>query len=184
MKFLALFITAILAAFAQVFAPRLRFRAVGDLYGGVTNIGPTPTIVDITSQTKRVKDASTSTLRALPAAASATVYSDPIDLGSESYKSGDMYDVEFVIPDLTATILPNTKTATFTVVAGSTTVGSSGAAIGTTVTLTGAGGVGATGGTYHMRVPADCARYIFLKIVFGADTTDGSALSAGFALTY
>lgn len=126
-------------------------------------------------------DALLKVTRALPAAASSTVNSTGINL--EEGTRGDLLaDCELLLtyPALSTTILPDTRTMTYTIqhdtdAAFGTATSLTG---GSNVLQTGAGGVGAAGGTLRVRLPTNVKQYIRLQITSGASTTDASATSA------
>lgn len=113
---------------------------------------------------------------ALPAAASGTVVTDAIDLN----ENGKAVDVVVNVPALSATILPDTKTSTATVEVSNDAVFATYETIRTEV-QTGAGGAGAAAIEMRASVPP-AYRYVRAKVVFGADTTTGAALSATIAV--
>lgn len=112
---------------------------------------------------------------ALPTA-DGTSYSEPFDLGAESYKGGN-FELEVTIPDLTTTHLPNADTLTVNVVAGTTTTPTA-VILGSVLVLTGAGGAGADGDTVRVRVPSDCPRYARFQFVAAGGTGDMSGVDA------
>jgi len=129
-----------------------------------------------------MKDAVLKVTKTLPAAASTTVNSSVIDLG-ESARGDFLADVEVLItaPALTTTILPDTRTMTYTLYhdtdpafsAETPVFGSIGQ-----ILQTGAGGAGAVGATFRGRLPTTVKQYLRMKITSGASTTDASTTSA------
>jgi len=126
--------------------------------------------------------------RALPAAASSTVNSTSFDLGDAiagvPFVTTETINLVVIAPALTTTILPDTRTMTYTV--QDSADDSSYAAIGTLAAQvqTGAGGAGAATATYTFKLPPNTRRYIRLSIASGASTTDASATSAVFELAF
>jgi hypothetical protein len=126
-----------------------------------------------------MRDASLKVTKALPAAASTSVTSNGIDTG-KGLNGDQLADFEFLLtmPALNATMLPDTRTATYIIEHDTDP------AFGTVATLnvgsvvkTGAGGVGAAADTFRFRLPTDAKRYIRAKCTFGASTADASTVS-------
>lgn len=133
-----------------------------------------------------MKDALKKVTRALPAAASSTVNSTGIDL-EEGTRGDFLADCEVLVsaPALNTTILPDTKTMTYSIQHDTDS------AFGTAVTIanalitqTGAGGVGAAATTARFRLPTNVKQFIRLQITSGALTTDASATSATMELVF
>lgn len=122
------------------------------------------------------KDATLIESIALPAAASGTVTTDAIDIG----ENGHAVDVVVDVPALSATILPDTKTSTTSVEVSNDAAFASFDTIASEV-QTGAAGAGAAAISVRASVPP-VYRYVRAKVVFGADTTTGAALSATLAV--
>lgn len=127
------------------------------------------------------RDADLLRTKALPSAASSSVSTTPIDLRRTS--NGQQItpcEIEIVIPALNATMLPDTKTATY-VLEHSAALSSGALSSPTTLQAiavqTGAGGAGADGTTVKLKLPSDAERYIGLKCTLGAGTADASAVS-------
>ena len=119
----------------------------------------------------------------LPASASTSTNSVSLDLGADPYKPEGV-EVELAVPALSATIAPDTKTATY-IIETSTT--SNFSAVDQTLyseVFTGASSAGIGAKTKLVRLPSNCARYLRAKVTFGALTTDASALSATFSLKF
>jgi len=130
-----------------------------------------------------LKDVLLKVLRALPAAASSTVYSAAIDLGAGDKLAA--FEVKISAPAVNTTMVPDTKTMTYSIQHGDD------AAFGDVADLfpgvlvqTGAGGAGAAAATFTTRMPVGVKRYLRLKIVSGANVTDSSAVSATFELLF
>lgn len=135
------------------------------------------------AESYNVQDASASLSLALPNAASTTVNSAAgFDTGETTALAVQPGSFEFLLtaPALSTTILPDTRTMTYSVIAADD------AAMSVNVTVlilglitqTGAGGVGAAAATARYRLPSVCQRYIGLRITSGASTTDASAKTA------
>lgn len=120
---------------------------------------------------------------ALPSAASSSVYSATIDLGSDIWKT-EQVELEVSIPALSTTIVPDSRTVTVSV---ETATDSGFSAVAQTIlydVLTGAGGAGVGAYLKRIRFPSNCARYARIKIALGASTTDGSAVSCTPSLRF
>jgi hypothetical protein len=129
-------------------------------------------------------DALHSATFALPASAStSTSQATVFDLGTYVFKPENV-EVEISVPALSATIAPDTRTATY-IIESSTLVG-----FGTTSqtlfseVFTGAGGAGIPAQTKRVRLPSDCARYLRGRVAFGASMTSGAAVSATIRLLF
>lgn len=135
---------------------------------------------------RNIRDKDLLVAAAMPAAASTTVNGTPIDLGAASFDKGihRSNGVEAVarIPALNATMLPDTRTLIATIQTSNDVAFGSGVRDLATSTTTGAGGVGAVASELRATIPSDCFRYVRLKCVSGASTTDMSAVSSEFAL--
>lgn len=130
-----------------------------------------------------LKDAQLKVTDALPAAASTTQYSDAIDLGHGTF--GDfLAEVEFklTVPALNATMAPDTRTFTYSIVTAATSDLSSSPTVvhASILTQTGAGGAGAATNNVTLRLPVDCGRYVGVKCVSGGSTGDASSVSLTF----
>ena len=123
-----------------------------------------------------IRDTNLVKTKALPAAA-ATNYSDPLDL-IESSPGIKMRDSQIEVVAPTLANLADTKTATFTL--QDSADGSSFADIPelASITLTGAGGVGATTVTRRFKLPETVRRYVRLKQVVQAAGGDNTASSS------
>lgn len=117
---------------------------------------------------------------ALPAAASTSVTSAVVDLGTDAFRP-ESIEFDLAIPALSTVIAPDTRTVTV-IIETSTT--SNFAAVDAEIfrrVLTGAGAAGIAAQTaLRGKPPSNCAQYVRAKITFGASTTDASALSATF----
>jgi hypothetical protein len=126
------------------------------------------------------KDAELTATRALPAAASSTVDGAALDLGLGS--KGDFLapcELKVTAPALNTTILPDTRTMTYSVIhSDNSDLSSPTVLYSSIITQTGAGGVGAAEATFTVRLPVDVKRYVGVRVVSGASTTTGVAVSA------
>jgi hypothetical protein len=127
-----------------------------------------------------LKDTQLKGTRALPAAASSTVDGAAIDLGHGSF--GDFVapaELKVSAPAVNATMAPDTRTFTYSVIHSDNADLSSPSILHSAViTQTGAGGVGAAATTATVRPPVDVKRYVGVRVVSGASTADASAVSA------
>lgn len=134
---------------------------------------------------RNIRDKDLLVATAMPAAASTTVNGTPIDLGAASFDKGiDRGNgVEAVarIPALTDTMLPSTRTLIATIQTSNDSAFGSGVRDLATATTTGAG-AGSVASELRATIPSDCFRYVRLRTVSGASTTDMSAVSSEFAL--
>lgn len=126
-----------------------------------------------------VKDAAVKNTGELPDAASTTVDVAALDLGHGSH--GDFVaSAEFKLsaPAVNTTMVPNTKTITYSVIhSDNADLSSPDVLIASCIVQTGAGGAGAAAADYTFRVPVDVKRYLGARAVSGADVTDSSAVS-------
>jgi hypothetical protein len=127
-----------------------------------------------------LKDNQVKNTRALPAAASATVDGAVLDLGHGSF--GDFVaQVEFKLsaPAVNATMAPDTRTFTYSVIHSDNADLSSPTVLYPGVIVqTGAGGAGAAAASHTCRLPVDVKRYVGARIVSGAATGDASSVAA------
>lgn len=135
-----------------------------------------------------MRDADLVKTKALPAAASTSVVTDGIDIGPNAsfraVRDVDRMEMSLEVPALSAVILPDTKTCTLTIESDTDPNFGSPTTLGTLV-LTGAGGAGApNGGELRVTPTRTGEQYVRGKVAFGANTTDGSALKATFALNF
>lgn len=131
-----------------------------------------------------MKDASLKGTRALNASASSTVDGAAIDLAHGSF--GDfLADAELKLsaPALNATMAPDTRTFTYSILhSANSDLSSPTVLYSSVITQTGAGGVGAAATTATVRLPVDVQRYVGVRIVTGASTGDASSVSATLEL--
>ena len=130
------------------------------------------------------RDALLKNTLALPASASASVYSAGIDLGHGT--RGDFVapgELLISAPAVNATMAPDTRTFTYFLQHDTDP------AFGTVATLaalqivqTGAAGAGAAAATARFRPQVDVNRYVRLAITSGGSTADASAVSATLEL--
>ena len=127
-----------------------------------------------------LKDTQVKGTRALPNAASTTVDGAAIDLGHGAL--GDFAaQSEFKVsaPAVNTTMVPDTRTMTYSIIhSDNSDLSSPSVLISSIITQTGAGGAGAAAATATFRPPVDVKRYLGVRIVSGASTTDSSAVSA------
>jgi len=144
---------------------------------------PTPS-----PQSLNVRDASMAKENALPAAASTTVNGTAMDLGPLTGISSRSENVEALLsaPALTTTILPDTRTMTYSLEACADSAFGSGVVTlaGSCIVQTGAGAAGAAAATFRAKIPGNCPRYLRAKAVSGASTTDASAVKMKLELLF
>lgn len=117
----------------------------------------------------------------LPAAASTSTTSSTVDVaGPSGGVPPETIELLLEVPALNTTIVPDTKTVTYIIEASTASDMSSPVTL-FTLTQTGAGGAGVGAVAQRVRVPAGL-RYAHGKVTFGANTTDGSAVT-GAALS-
>lgn len=128
-----------------------------------------------------VRDADLRKTRALPASASATVDGAIIDLG-QTTNGRLLADFDFLLtaPAVNATMAPDTRTFTYSILTSANSDLSSPTVVQPGVIVqTGAGGAGAASTTYRFRLPSSAtARYVGVRVVSGASTADASTVSA------
>lgn len=127
-----------------------------------------------------LKDTQVKGTRALPNAASTTVDGAAIDLGHGTF--GDFVaqtEFKLTAPAVTTTMVPDTRTQTYSIIhSDNSDLSSPTVLYASIITQTGAGGAGAATANVTFRVPVDVKRYLGVRIVSGASTTDSSAVSA------
>lgn len=132
-----------------------------------------------------VQDANQSLTLALPNAASTTVNSTN-SLDTMCSSIGDFLaksEVLITAPALNTTVLPDTKTMTYALLASNNSnMAGAVVVINSAIVQTGAGGVGAAAATERIRLPTNIGsaygRYIGLQAVSGANTTNAATLTA------
>lgn len=133
-----------------------------------------------------VKDASVKATGALPAAASSTVDVCAIDLKHSS--RGDFLancEAKVSAPAVNTTMAPDTRTFTYSVIhSDNANLSSPTVLYSGVITQTGAASAGAAAATATVRLPVDVKRYVGVRIVSGASTTDASAVSATLQLLF
>lgn len=127
-----------------------------------------------------IKDALVKGTRALPAAASSTVDGAAINLGLTS--RGDFVaqmELKLTAPAVNATMAPDTRTFTYSIIHSDNSDLSSASVIHSAViTQTGASSAGAASTTATVRLPVDVKQYVGVRVVSGASTADASSVSA------
>lgn len=139
--------------------------------------------------TRKVYDLSTTTVLALPSAASTTVNGTMIDLGSvPNDVLAENLEVHLSFPALSTTIAPDTRTFIFSIEdsADNSTYAALDPVASKTYTGAGSAGISAVAATapFQFKLPPNVKRYIRVKCVSGASTTDASALSYTVRLAY
>jgi hypothetical protein len=133
------------------------------------------------AESMNVRDSQLALTLALPAAASSTVTSTGIDTGETTPNAVQTGNYEFLLtaPALTTTILPDTKTMTYNLIAADDVALSVNPTtlVAAAILQTGAGGVGAAKATYRYRLPSVSQRYVGFNVVSGALTTTAVAVS-------
>lgn len=130
-----------------------------------------------------VVDASLKQSLALPNAASTTV-AVATGFDTQATTKDDflaLCELLFTAPTLNTTILPDTRTMTYNLIASATANLASPTIVDVLLIQTGAGGVGAAGSSRRFRLPTNIGtigRYVGLQIVSGASTTNASATTA------
>lgn len=140
-----------------------------------------------TNASRRTRDAALEQSIAMPAAAEATVATPAIDLGVGTDHPGRTRahdSLHLVVPALTATMLPDDTTATYTVEVsedGETYAPLYGTDL---VVQTGADGAGAAAQIVSVALPRPCPRYVRGAATLGALTTDASAVDLAIRLVF
>jgi hypothetical protein len=130
-----------------------------------------------------LRDGQLKVTKTLNSTASSTIYSGAIDLEHGSF--GDLLaDVEFklTVPALNATMAPDTRTFTYSIVTGASSDLSSTPTVvhSAIITQTGASSAGAATNSVTFRLPVDCQQYVGVRCVTGASTGDASSVSLTF----
>ncbi|HWL08319.1 MAG TPA: hypothetical protein VNQ76_07940 [Planctomicrobium sp.] len=136
------------------------------------------------------RDAALKISQPLPGAASTTVNSLPIDL--QKTANGNMlalFEVEVAAPDVNTTMNPDTRTQTYSLITGNALdangkIDSPTVLMASVIVQTGADGAGAPASVFRCRLPEHVGRYVALRIVSGASTTNASAVSATLDLLF
>ena len=116
--------------------------------------------------------------RALPAGASATVYSASIDLGAVTLFAPGKVEFQLVTPTVNNTMLPDTRTLTYTIEDSADDSSFAAVLVLSEAGQLGADNVGAAGATVRFMVPSDVRQYIRLNITSGASVGNCSSVSA------
>lgn len=132
---------------------------------------------------RNMKDAGFVKTWTLPAAASTSTNSAILDIGADAHKP-ESIEALISIPALSTTIAPDTRTVTLIIDSSTSSSIASVTQNIVTKVFTGAGGAGISASEVRVRLPSNCPRYLRATVTFGASTTDGSALSATFALAF
>jgi len=116
--------------------------------------------------------------RALPAAASTSVFSASIDLNAVDPLIADNFEIEVAAPALTTTMAPDTRIMEYAIQDSADD-----SSFADVITLdkakqTGASSAGAPAVTVRAKLPSSVRRYIRLAVTSGASITDSSAVSA------
>jgi len=115
--------------------------------------------------------------KALPAAASGSVVTDPIDLMHQRQFLADM-ELVVVAPALNTTQLPDTRTVTYSIETDDNAAFSSAKVLNASIGVqTGADAAGAAKTEFRLRVPSNVERYVRAKATTGASTGNCSAAS-------
>lgn len=140
------------------------------------------------TQSYNAKDAALRKSDALPAAASTTKNGTALDLGAALSQNGTRLapcELKLSVPAVTTTMVPNTKTITYSIESAVDAAFSAPIALATgCIVQTGAGGAGAAAAEFRMKLPTNCARYVRAKAVSGADVTNSSAVSMTLELLF
>lgn len=124
--------------------------------------------------------------RALPAAASSTV--DGAALLVDNTTRGEFVapcQVKISAPAVNATMAPDTRTFTYSVITSdAANLGTPTVIASAVITQTGAGGAGAAAATATIRLPLNVKKYIGLRIVSGASTGDASSVAGTLELLF
>jgi hypothetical protein len=109
-------------------------------------------------------------------AASASTTSTAIDLGADTFKSGQ-YEFELSIPALATGVIPDASVVSLILETSATSVFTT--VIGTyTETVTGASSAGVGATIARFRIPSNCPRYVRFKTTRGAGGTTAAGSNA------
>ncbi len=141
------------------------------------------------AESYNVQDSQLSASLTLPNAASTTVtQATGFDTGETTALAVQPGNMELLLtaPALTTTMLPDTRTMSYDIIAADNAALSTNLTVLSTgiIVQTGAGGAGAAGTTARYRLPSVCQRYVGFRIRSGASTTDSSTLSATLAMVF
>jgi len=133
-----------------------------------------------------VKDVALKNTRALNASASSTVDGAALDLGHGS--NGDFLaqcEAKLSAPALNATMAPDTRTFTYSIIhSDNANLSSPSVLYSSVIVQTGASSAGAAATTATVRLPVDVKRYIGARVTTGASTGDASTLAATLELLF
>lgn len=123
---------------------------------------------------------------ALPNSAGGSAATANLDLGALAGISARTEQDELLLtyPALTTTQLPNSDTVTYTIQACASAGFGSGVVTIGTVTQTGAGGAGAAGGTFRVKLPTNCPEYVQVSATLGSGAGNCSAASMTLQLVF
>jgi hypothetical protein len=138
-----------------------------------------------------VRDANLKLTLALPSAASTTVNTNT-SLDTECTSAGDFVaNTELLLsaPVLNTTVLPDTKTMTYNLIASANSnMAGAVVVLNQVIVQTGAAGAGAAAATARVRLPTDITktygRYVGLQAVSGANTTTAAASSGTLEMLF
>lgn len=133
-----------------------------------------------------LRDANLRKSDAMPAAAATTVNGTAIDQGSALTARGARLadcELQLTMPALTATMVPDTKTMTYSIEMASDAAFSSPTVLWSLV-KTGAESAGVAADTFRQKLPTNCLRYVRAKAVSGANCTDASSVSMVLELLF
>jgi hypothetical protein len=127
-----------------------------------------------------VRDKALERTKALPDAATENTVTDPIELPTDGQFTAPC-ELEASVPDLTTTMLPNDKTATYELLHADSLDGGAldnpEVLAADFIVQTGAGGAGAAASVKRFRPPVKVKRYVALRCTLGEDTTNSSTRS-------
>lgn len=139
-----------------------------------------------TPTTFNVRDANFIKSDVMPAAASTTKAGTALDLGAALTGRGahlEKCELLLTMPALTTTMVPDTKTMTYSIEMSTDLAFTSPVTL-FTVTKTGATSAGVAADTFRQKLPGNCYRYVRAKAVSGANVTDSSAVSMKLELLF
>lgn len=102
--------------------------------------------------------------------------SDVIDLGADTYKP-DSIELQFSVPALNATMVPDSKTVNYIIETSTTSAFSAVAQTILNDQVAGASSAGVAAYSARVRIPSNSARYVRAKVTLGATTGDASSIS-------
>jgi len=132
-----------------------------------------------------VRDAKFIATDTMPGGAGTTKAGTALDLGNTLTANGarmDKSELLLTMPALTDTMVPSTKTMTFSIETCDDSAFGAPTVLWSLVTT--GGGAGVAAATYRVKVPTNCLRYVRAKAVSGSLTTDSSAVSMKLELLF